>query len=157
MISKMLRYIITLFKKPKPIIKTPLELIFIDGDQDANRQIATFNKISNDRKGFWIHVQREIPRKLSKIPNIEAISVRDMAAKGKETTDKYIAIAIQKGVSEGIKKFTVISRDYDFVDIFKMIVMSNPEVELDFTLVAAKAQGRLLDAKSTSTISIVLL
>ena len=157
MIIEMLRFIVNLFKKPEPIINIPKELIFIDGDQDANRQIATFKKISNDRKGIWIHVQRETPRKLTKVPNIEVVSVREMSAKGKETTDKYIGIAIQKAVSEGVRKFTVISRDYDFVDIFKMIVMSNPEVELDFTLVAAKAQGRLLDAKSTSTISIVLL
>jgi hypothetical protein len=103
----------------------------------------------------WIHCGKHTPKIVSKDKTNNVVSLSEFSAKGKETTDKYIAMAIQKLVSEGVVDICVVSSDFDFVDIFKMITVTNPDKCLKFKLIAPYAKGRLLREESTSTIEII--
>lgn len=61
----------------------------------------------------------------------------------KEIVDKYISIASQQAIDDGCSKITVISSDYDFIDIFRMLQIANPTKAIEFTLIAPSPSGRL--------------
>jgi hypothetical protein len=53
----------------------------------------------------------------------------------KETVDKFIGMRIQKAINDGQTKFAVISNDEDFADIFGMLSLLNPDVNLECKLI----------------------
>lgn len=132
----------------KPKVKS---IAFLDGDQDLIKIL----KVHADRlMGIECHLIRQIggnigdPNRLKNVKNINKIYLRGYT-KGKETVDKYIAAAIQKAIMDGYTKITVVSDDYDFIDIFKMSAVLNPEIEnISFTLIIPTAMGRVVDVPS---------
>jgi hypothetical protein len=63
---------------------------------------------------------------------------------GKETVDKFITAYIQKSLTKGYNDITVVSSDYDFIDIFKMITQLNPEYsDITFRIIIPRPLGRL--------------
>lgn len=137
-------------RKPEQPNKT---LVFVDGDQYTKSRLDLILKRYHDQDIRWITAST-IPKPVQKsIKNITALG--DMSDKGKESADKYIAIAIQKAISDGKRDIVVVSVDYDFINIFKMLSAVNPDLNLNFTLLAIKAYGRLCSTASTSSINII--
>lgn len=66
-------------------------------------------------------------------------------SKGKEVVDKFIGAYIQKALSDGYTDITVVSSDYDFIDIFKMALVLNPTIDnnVSFRMIIPKPKGRL--------------
>ena len=124
------------------------KIAFIDGDQPLPSVLRAYEKyVANT--GTETHLIRaiapnsEIPKLLRNNDEINKIYLRGYAA-GKEVTDKYIAGMIQKAVADGYNHITVISSDYDFLDIFKMAVQINPVLEsATMRLIAPRAEGKL--------------
>lgn len=134
------------------------ELVIIDGDQPLSQMIdATtqyVNPLSHKCDIELIRMQNfkeKIPRILKRFP-YKVVLLKGFSP-GKEVTDKFIAMRCQQALREGYSKITVISNDYDFIDIFKMLnVLNNTNVK--FTLVAPKASGRLSKTNNKQNISI---
>ena len=138
--------------KPKIRIEPTLTLspvrksiAFIDGDQDAIKAVAAYEahlkgKIS---EVYFITVM-SIPNRIKKLVSENFIVTQlEGYTPGKEATDKYIIAAIQKAVFDGYNDITIVSSDYDFVDIFKMTAQLVDMSRIKFTLVVPKAEGRL--------------
>ena len=66
-----------------------------------------------------------------------------------KTTDKFIAMMIAQKIKDGYTDFTVISGDTDFVDIFKMAMIANPEMSFNFRFIIPK--GSLVKESSNYT------
>ena len=66
---------------------------------------------------------------------------------GKEITDKFIAAYIQKAIADKFNSITVVSSDYDFIDIFKMAAQISDTSKLKFRMIVPHAVGRLRDTK----------
>lgn len=109
-----------LFKKTKKIA-------FLDGDQPLASILALYTKYLT---GTETHLIRQ------SIPgHLEPHKLRDQTFNkiyltgfryGKETVDKYIGAFIQKSIADGYTDITVVSGDYDFIDIFKIAIQLNP-------------------------------
>lgn len=151
LVSK-LKHSITEFFCPK-VVRRKLEtnhVVFIDGDQSPveslrSYSVHTANKNLADARVEFVLALKGITRPPKKIRRHKAITVtalRDFKA-GKEAVDKYIAIAAQKAIDEGYTKISVISSDYDFIDIFRMLQLANKDCLVEFTLIAPDPKGRL--------------
>jgi hypothetical protein len=131
--------------KPKQIKK----IAFLDGDNPLPPILEVHAKYL---KGIETHLVRAVrdgdnqPRTLKKAdPSINMIYLRGYSA-GKEITDKFIGAYIQKAIQDGYEEITVVSQDYDFVDIFKMAVVLNPmAAKLSFRIIVPNIvqHGRL--------------
>lgn len=134
------------------------ELILVDGDQPLKQIVSTTKRyisaLSHKYDVELIRMQNTInnaPGLLKRWP-YKVVSLKGFSA-GKEITDKYIAMRAQQALREGYSKITVVSNDYDFFDIFKMLNLLN-RTNAIFTLVALNAKGKLTTATSTQNIQI---
>ena len=125
------------------------KIAFIDGDQPLPGVLAAYEQyVANT--GTETHLVRAFtggkpPRILGKdnLKEINKVYLRGYAT-GKEVTDKYIAGMIQKAVADGYNHITVISSDYDFLDIFKMAVQINPALKTaTMRLIVPHATGKM--------------
>ena len=125
------------------------KIAFIDGDQPLPGVLAAYEQyVANT--GTETHLVRAFtggkpPRILGKdnLKEINKVYLRGYAT-GKEVTDKYIAGMIQKAVADGYNHITVISSDYDFIDIFKMAVEISPELKNStMRLIVPCAEGKM--------------
>lgn len=149
-------------KQPKVRIEPTLTLdslieksiVFIDGDQGIP---DILNAYDTHVKGRFdeCHIVRactadSMPNKFKKLSKdgVNLISLAGMT-NGKEVTDKFIAAYIQKAISEKFNSITVVSSDYDFIDIFKMSAKLSDTTKLKLRLIAPHAIGKLCNAKVT--------
>jgi len=136
-----------LFRKIWP--KKEKRIAFIDGDQDLQQLMNAYNKhiVGTDTQTHFIRAGAYVkePKLLKNLPEINKIYLQGFR-RGKEITDKYIGAFIQKAISDGYNHITVISSDYDFIDIFKMaIILDKRSEELTFRMIVPNAIGRLAD------------
>lgn len=110
----------------------PTKIAFLDGD---NPLPCILDAYAKHLRGIETHLVRTLrgeenpPKILSKSSEkINKIYLRGLTT-GKETTDKFIGAYIQKAITDGYKEITVVSMDYDFIDIFKMAIQLNPQVD----------------------------
>lgn len=128
--------------------KSQKRIVFIDGDQDIPVSIAAYNKYG---KGSETHIVRQIfsnhepPKALRNMSGPNMVFLRGYTS-GKEIVDKFIGASIQKAIADGYTHITVVSSDYDFIDIFKMAAMIDPKAsEVTFRMVIPNPQGRMVD------------
>lgn len=123
------------------------KIAFIDGDQSIERALAAYDEyVANT--GTETHFVKMAP---SGHNEPKAIRHRDdinrvylQGTAGKEVVDKFIAGYIQRAVTEGYTHITVISGDYDFIDIFKMAAQIDSAANnITFRMIIPKALGRL--------------
>jgi hypothetical protein len=129
------------------IFRKPKKIAFIDGDQPITRSLHAYNKYvaNTGTETHFVRVKdanHNEPKEIRKVQGINKIYLAGMTAK-KEATDKFIGAYIQRAVSEGYKEITVISSDYDFIDIFKMAVQVDPNAsKVSFRMIIPNAVGR---------------
>lgn len=135
----MLTKLLNLFKRSRKIA-------FLDGDQPLPGILAAHRK---HLLGIETHLIRLTgpntgePRVLRNITNINKIYLTGYTT-GKEVTDKFIGAYIQKALQDGCTDITVVSSDYDFIDVFKLAVLLNPAAStVTFRLIVPAAKGRL--------------
>lgn len=138
----------SVFKKffQKPVKK----IAFIDGDQDVQSLLNAYTKhvANTGTETHFIRMKREEhsePRQVKNRTDFNKIYLSGLTAK-KEVVDKFIAAYIQRAISEGYHEISVISSDYDFIDIFKMAVMIDEKANnVKFRMIVPKAKGRMAD------------
>jgi len=127
-------------------------IAFLDGDNPLPYILGAHTKYL---KGIETHLIRALaledkePKILKKTPeNINKIYLRGLTC-GKEITDKFIGAYIQKAIQDGYTEITVVSMDYDFIDIFKMAVILNPQAtKVSFRIIVPAVpnqRGRLYE------------
>jgi len=130
--------------KPKAIKK----IAFLDGDQQLAGLLDAYGKYLVGTETHLIRLEcatHAEPKILRKVLDINKIYLSGLSG-GKEIVDKFIAAYIQKAVHDGYGHITVVSSDYDFIDIFKMAVILNPEAaDVTFRIIVPHAQGRMVD------------
>lgn len=137
----MIKNLIKLFKPRRKIA-------FIDGDQSIPESLAAYNEhvANTGTETYFIRLKdarHGEPRAMRKVEGINKIYLSGMTSK-KEVVDKFISAYIQRAVSEGYSEITVISSDYDFIDIFKMAVQVDPRaMNITFRMIIPMARGRL--------------
>lgn len=126
-------------------------IAFIDGDQSLPVMVKIHQKYLH---GVETHLVRlmsgnaEEPKCLRQTVGINKIYLSGYRV-GKENTDKFIASYIQKSVQEGYTDITVVSSDYDFIDIFKMALALNPNAaKINFRLIVPVLRGRKEDVSA---------
>lgn len=121
-------------------------IAFIDGDQDLNLSILIYNKYLQETKTIFIRQMPENanpPKKLKNLSKLNSIYLSGFSTK-KEIVDKCIAIYIHKAIIEGYTNITVVSSDYDFVDIFKLMsVINHAYAHIKFKLIIPHPLGKL--------------
>ena len=128
--------------------KSEKSIAFLDGDQSLPGILAAHHKYL---LGIETHLVRlkdasaGEPKCLRKLDGVNKIYLSGYSA-SKEVTDKFIGAYIQKAVQDGYSNITVVSSDYDFIDIFKMAVVLNPgAANLKFRMIIPHAKGRLAE------------
>lgn len=135
------------------IFRKPKKIAFIDGDQNIPQMLKAYTKYvaNTGTETHFIKLKEENhnePKVLKKYQDMNKIFLSGMTS-GKEVVDKFIGAYIQRAVSEGYKEITVISCDYDFIDIFKMAVRVDPNAsKVTFRMIIPKAQGRACELPS---------
>ena len=131
--------------------KKPIKKIaFIDGDQPIPTLIHAYENHLKGTNSEILFVRQSstglAPKAVrSKMQGVNVILLSGYST-GKEVVDKFIAGYIQLAVCEGYEEITVVSSDYDFIDIFKMAVKINPIAgTIKFRLVIPQANGKTLD------------
>ena len=113
-------------------------IAFLDGDNPLPQVLACHKKYLIGIETHLIRcmgAEHKEPKILKNTKNINKIYLRGMTI-GKEITDKFIGAYIQKAIQDGYTEITVVSQDYDFIDIFKMAVLLNPEAaKLSFRII----------------------
>ena len=139
-------------------VKPQRKIAFIDGDQELHAALKAYDAyVANT--GTETHFVRlaypathQEPKQLRNRDDFNKVYVEGTA--GKEVVDKFIAGYIQRAVAEGYTHVTVVSNDYDFIDIFKMAVMINEHAsEVTFRMVVPFAQGRMAELPPKSPTS----
>jgi hypothetical protein len=143
MVVIMLTKLKSFFTKKQSIKK----IAFIDGDQEHKRTLAAYllHVVDTDTETHLIRAgsKTDVPRAYRHHKEINQICLKGYTS-GKEIVDKYIGAYIQKAITEGYSHITVISSDYDFIDIFKMAVVLNPEAcDVTFKMIVPNALGRV--------------
>lgn len=128
--------------------KVPKEkrIAFIDGDQSLYHVLSSYHKHIKDTPTETHFIKcgayDSKPRRLKKYPEINEVYLSGFTA-GKEITDKYIAAFINKAINDGFNHITVISSDYDFIDIFKMaVILDEKNINITFRMIMPVAKGR---------------
>ena len=135
---------------PTPTPAPEKKIAFIDGDQNIGECLAAYDKyVANT--GTETHFVKMCPANHNEPKLVrnrrELNRVYIEGAPGKEVVDKFIAGYIQRAVAEGYAHITVISNDYDFIDIFKMAIQINTRAsEVTFRMIAPNPQGKLADS-----------
>lgn len=128
--------------------KAEKKIAFLDGDQDLKKILAAYKKYLIGTETHLIRLQADShlePKQLRNIPALNKIYLSGYT-RGKEIVDKFIGAYIQKSVQEGYTHITVVSSDFDFIDIFKMAVILNPEAtNITFRIIVPNVQGRMCD------------
>lgn len=144
MFTKLIKF----FKsEPAPVAK---KIAFIDGDQELRGLLNAYHKYiaGTDTETHLIRLKSDKaaePKVLRHVENINKIYLSGFT-QGKEVVDKFITGFIQKAVSDGYTHITIVSSDYDFIDIFKMAVRIDPRAsEVTFRMIVPFAQGRMID------------
>jgi len=138
----------------KPAVK---KIAFIDGDQGIPQLVSAYHTHLVGTETHLVKMLREgdnEPHLLRKEHDFNKVYLRGYTV-GKEVVDKFIGAYIQKAVSDGYTHITVVSNDYDFVDIFKMTAKLNPDKNLTFRMIVPCGQGRVASTKSTTNFEIV--
>lgn len=143
--------------EPKVRIEPTLEqyeytksIAFIDADQGVGDTIHAYEKYIKG-KTSEVHLIRActeefMPKKLKNLKDVNVIALPGMSPK-KEVTDKFIAAFIQKAIADRYNDITVVSSDYDFIDIFKMAAKLSDTSKIKFNLIAMRATGKLAEAQ----------
>jgi predicted RNA-binding protein with PIN domain len=133
--------LLNLFRKKK--------IAFIDGDQSIQHSLKIYKKyLANTNTET--HLIKLLPPghnqpKLLKNVDFNKIYISEYTS-SKECVDKFIGAYIQHAVSAGYQEITVVSSDYDFIDIFKMASMIDQRAKkITFRLIVPQAKGRLND------------
>jgi hypothetical protein len=137
-----------IFRKQFPEPKK--EIAFIDGDNGFAMGVETFYTHLYDIETVFVYAATvggnsggKEPKVLRDENKFRKIRLSGFTTK-KEIADKYIAAAIQKAVDDGYNNITVVSSDYDFVEIFKLVSLLNQSKRhLNFKLIIPNPQGRL--------------
>lgn len=144
----MLTKILSLFSFPKKPVPKPIKKIaFLDGDQNVIALKKAYDKylVGTNTEVNFVRMGKNasnIPRKFRNLPGINNIVVEGTA--GKEVVDKFIAGYIHRAICEQYTEITVVSSDYDFVDIFKMATqINNVAQNVTFRIIAPNPRGRL--------------
>lgn len=147
-----------IFGKPEKVIK---RIAFLDGDQSWPALLRAKNQFLSGVECHFIKlvgVDQNESKELAKVKDLNKIYLRGYKT-GKEVCDKYIAAAIQKAVSDEYTEITVISSDYDFIDIFRMVVEINTDMgvmdDVSFKLILPLHQKQDKGRVLTNNISIV--
>lgn len=127
------------------------KIAFLDGDQNIPSTIKAYTKYLANT-GTEVHLIRmkpdgcKEPKALRNLDDtINKIYLSGYST-GKEVVDKFIAAYIQRAVIEGYDQITVVSSDYDFIDIFKMAVQVNPQAgQVTFRIIIPNVRGRLAE------------
>lgn len=132
--------------------KRERRIAFIDGDQSLPDVLRAHQKhiVGTDTETHLVRLlspqkDRDTePRILRGVVGINKIYLGGFST-GKEVTDKFIGAYIQKAISDGYTHISVISSDYDFIDIFKLaIVLDDRAKNLTFRMIVpTKASKRL--------------
>lgn len=123
-------------------------IAFLDGDQALPGILAVHHKYLLGIETHLVrltHATHAEPKCLRNVTGINKIYLSGYST-SKEVTDKFIGAYIQKAVQDGYTEVTVVSSDYDFIDIFKMAVVLNPSAtSIKFRMIVPAAQGKLAD------------
>ena len=139
--------------EPKP------KLVLLDGDQPLLEILAAYTKYiekQDNCETYFVQladVTSRGPKVLKYYPNIKRILLSQFYP-GKEIVDKFIFGYIQTAIGKGYTDITIISSDYDFIDIFHMSNQLNIKV-ISFTLIIPRRIGRLKQLKSMGNITII--
>lgn len=134
-------------------------ILFVDGDQHhdlSNLNLNEFSKVIitciHDIKCYpKIYLKLEQENK-----NVELHTVKQFNNNGKETTNKYIAMLIQKQISLGITDIKILSNDSDFYQIARMLICINDDIALNFEImVDQKKSHKKLNQQSMIKIKYV--
>lgn len=124
------------------------KIAFIDGDQDIHALLRSYRKYvaNTGTETHFIRMKDEgslEPKIMRNVTDMNKIYLSGMTKK-KEAVDKFIGAYIQRAVSEGYAEISVISSDYDFIDIFKMAVQIDPRaMNITFRMIVPRPEGRL--------------
>ena len=131
--------------------KRERKIAFIDGDQSLpdvlrayQKHVANTNTETHLVRLMTQHSGRNVePNILRTLENVNKIYLEGFTT-GKEVTDKFIGAYIQKAINDGYTHITVVSSDYDFIDIFKMAAIVDKDAsKLTFRMVIPNAKGRV--------------
>jgi hypothetical protein len=135
-----------MFTKFLSLFKPQRKIAFLDGDQPLPGILAAHQKYLLGIETHLVRLRGENtgePRLLRKVTGINKIYLTGYST-GKEVTDKFISAYIQKALHDGCTDITVVSSDYDFIDVFKLAVQLNPTAfDVSFRLIVPTAIGRL--------------
>lgn len=129
--------------------KAVKKIAFLDGDQSLPGIIAAYQKYLIGTETHLVRVLppgHSAPRVLTNTPGLSDINKIYLTGytTGKEVVDKFIGAYIQKSLQDGYKHITVVSSDFDFIDIFKLAVVLNPQAtDVTFRIIVPHAQGRM--------------
>lgn len=133
------------------------KIAFLDGDQPLPGIISAYQKYL---VGTETHLIRQMtgdntPKILKTLTDdVNQIFLSGYSTR-KEVTDKFIGAYIQKVLAEGYTDITVVSSDYDFIDIFKMAVQLNPTASaVTFRLIVPTVKGAALNALPAQLLNI---
>jgi hypothetical protein len=133
------------------------KIAFIDGDQPLPQIIAAYQQYL---VGIETHLVRAMsndagePRALRGDQGFNKIYLRGYSV-GKEVVDKFIGAYIQKAVDGGYTEISVVSNDYDFIDIFKMAAKLNPDRSLVFRIIVPNGTGKICDTPTTVNLEVL--
>ncbi len=136
------------------------KLVLLDGDQPLLETLAAYSKYIEPLKNcetYFIQladIASKGPKVLKYYPNINSILLSRFSP-GKEIVDKYIFGYIQTAISKGYTDITIISSDYDFIDIFQMSNLLNDNRNIKFCLIIPRPIGKLKNLKSGENITII--
>lgn len=110
--------------------------VFIDGDGGVPQLMDAFDKYAKGSEAYFVRQCSKDcePRIMRDREDFNKIFLAGMKTR-KEATDKFIAMMLQQKIRDGYSNFTVISSDTDFVDIFKMAIIANPEMNFKFRFI----------------------
>lgn len=128
--------------------KPSKKIAFLDADQPLPGVLSAYNAHLADTN-TEVHLVRmrltgtNEPKRLRDIDSsIIKTYLEDVDSA--EAVDKFITAGIQRAVSDGYQEITVVSSDYGFLDIFKMITIINQDaIKIKFRLIVPVARGKL--------------
>lgn len=129
----MIRDIVNWFRSKPP----KGAILFVDGDQYFNLDQVPIKEFEQIQViSCHSHCTKHLRSLLKRVDNVtfESVGEFNTEFKGKETTDKYIAIQLQRYISAGYTELSIMSADADFYAIAEMLIKSNPGVTLKFTI-----------------------
>ena len=138
-------------QEPELLIKTtPKKIVFVDGDQYVRGVSTIYKRYLKSMRAdlYFIKYNKASANPSAEtmkiITNIGFIVISINGTSGKELVDKAIGIYIQKAILEGYNDITVVSDDYDFIDIFGLLIQANDYDNITYRLITPSPKGRLM-------------